>query len=267
MEMSDDDFAAALGVEETPSEQVVEQGDEQVVESSPSPIFLRDFDEETAYTALQHAKNFPEKLSAFRDQAFGKMGNLERQFKEMQSALSQQNTQASVDPSVIRAALEKYDKSLAESGLAEAIAQAIKVSPIDENVLSPFLSPYKEEMNRELVLSHYDVDDLNAIVPPVDSTGNLTPQTQRHKDFLEWYELQPLATQNALENFGPRYVTALRKFEKWEAGKHQDKVTQSAGKVQRLASGQQPSAGRRAGNNGGPQTAQEAFLAAWNEED
>jgi hypothetical protein len=267
-DMSDDEFAAALGIEDSPAEPIVEDVVEEGVEEAPTSVaFLRDIDEDMAYTALQHARNMPEKLTAFRDQAFGKMGDLERQLKQLQATAAKSSGSALVDPEPIKKVLAGYDKALAESGLAEAIADAIKITPMDESSLSPFLSPMQEQFNRELVLSHYDAEELNSIVPPADEKGTLTPQTQRHKDFLEWYELQPLATQNALEVFGPQYVRALRKFEKWEGERHQEKVQSAGSKVQRLAGGQQPSGARRAGQRSGPQTAEEAFYQAWNEDD
>jgi hypothetical protein len=168
--------------------------------------------------------------------------------------------------------LEKYDPALAAAGLAEAIAEAVKVTPFDETMLSPYLSPLREQLGdmplgAQLVLSHYSKEDLDSIVPPADAEGNLAPSTQRHKDFLRWYELQSHAVQTSLEQFGPQYVHALRRFEKWERELQEKKVQSSGNAVQRLAGGQQPSAQRKSGASRVAQNAEEAFLNAWNEDD
>lgn len=264
-DMTDEEFAAGLGVAD---EQVEAPSDESVV-SSP---WLRDIDEETGYSLLKQAQDFPTRLEALRDQAFGKMGGLERQVRELASLAEKVGTQAAVDPEPIRKALEKYDPALANSGLAEAIAAAVKVSPLDESVLSPYLQPLQERLGDEpigvqIVLSHYTREDLGSMIPPVDTQGNLAPSTQRHKDFIKWYEMQPHATQTSLEVFGPRYVHALRQFERWESEQQEKKVQSSGNAVQRLAGGQLPSAQRKSGASRVAQNAEEAFLNAWNEDD
>lgn len=241
-------------------------------EPTPPPAWLRDIDEDTGYNILTQARNLPDKLSAFRDQAFGKIGRLEADLKKISEALSKVNTQVAFDPEPIKKILEQYDGELAKLGLHDALAQSIRVSPMDETMLSPYLDPLRSQLGEgdigtQIVLSHYDAEELNAIVPPSDEKGNLIPETQRHKDFLTWYEVQPLSTQSALERFGPKYVHALRKFEKWEAGQKKDRAQSAGEKAKRLAGGQQPSGGRKTGGAGGPRTAEEAFYQSWNEDD
>ena len=263
-----DDDAPVSETADNPVAEVADSAEEPVAR----PTWLRDIDEETGYNILTTAKNLPEKLSAFRDQAFGKIGGLERELKKVSEALAKANSQVAIDPEPLRQLIEKYDPELAKLGFHEVLANAIKVSPIDEQSLSPYLEPLRQQLGdsdigTQIVLSHYDAEDLNAIVPPADPKGNMIPETQRHKDFLTWYELQPLSTQTALERFGPKYVHALRKFEKWEGEQKKERAQSAADKTQRLAGGQQPSGGRRAGATGGPKTAEEAYYQAWNEDD
>lgn len=265
-QMTDDQFAAELGIQDSPA--VEPDGGE----SPASPPWFRDLDEDTGYNILQSAKDLPDRLNAVRDQAFGKMGGIERQLKELSAFTEKVGTQAAIDPEPIRKILEKYDPALAAAGLAEAIAAAVKVTPFDEALLSPYLSPLREQLGdmplgAQLVLSHYSKEDLDSIVPPADAEGGLAPSTQRHKDFLRWYELQPHAIQTSLEQFGPQYVHALRRFEKWEREQQEKKVQSSGNAVQRLAGGQQPSAQRKSGASRVAQSAEEAFLNAWNEDD
>lgn len=270
--MTDEQFAAELGVTEGEQTDVEQTGVEQEQEQEVSPAWFRDIDEDTGYNILQQAKEFPDRLNAVRDQAFGKMGGLERQLKELSAFAQKVGTQAALDPEPIRKILEKYDPALAAAGLAEAIAEAVKVTPFDETMLSPYLSPLREQLGElplgaQIVLSHYTKEDLDSIVPPADAQGNLAPSTQRHKDFIRWYELQPHVVQTSLEQFGPQYVHSLRSFEKWERAQQDKKVQSSGNAVQRLAGGQQPSAQRKSGATRVAQSAEEAFVNAWNEAD
>ena len=274
---SADDFPPVeggdVGEAEIQAEGQVETSDEGQDESTEISAYLRDLSEDDVYNTLVQSRNLPDKITAAHDRMMGKAGELEAKLKKLEEAYSQVNTQAVFDPEPIRKVLEAYDPGLAKSGLAEALAEAIKVTPLSEDVLSPYfdkqLGPIKEQVGdtpfgAQLVLSHYSKDDLNSIVPPADEAGNLAPQSQRHKDFISWYQLQPHQTHVALERFGPEYVHALRQFEKWESAQKQDKSKSSGKRTQRLAGGAMPPASRKNGSTvTTPRNAEEAFQYYW----
>ena len=251
-EISEEDFVAGMLPMTAESTPPAEEPTKEVSEPNP---WASDFD------------GLSTKMNAFRDQAFGKMGGLERQLKELASRKGPEPTSPSIDMEGLKKAIEPYDPKLAEV-LGQALADHIKFNPVDRDEL---LAPINERLGdvplgTQIVLSHYDPEELTSIVPPTDEQGNLAPQSQRHKDFLTWYDLQSHTTQQALEAFGPSYVRALRKFEKWEGEQKKEKIQASGRNTQRLASGAQPSSNRRNGA-AAPKTAAEAFAQAWNEED
>jgi hypothetical protein len=149
-----------------------------------------------------------------------------------------------------------------------ALTDAIKVAPLDDTVFRPHLdsvaNKLTEAFGQQLVLSIYSPETLEQIIPPVKN-GKFVPEGQRHKDFVDWYSQQGYQTQQALLNFGAPYVNALRKFEEWEQNKKQEKTKSAGNKSSRLAQGQVPTSQSRHTNTAGVQSAEDSFLAAFEE--
>jgi hypothetical protein len=176
-------------------------------------------------------------------------------------------SQTSFDAGKLKKVLEDYDPKLAEV-LVPALIEAIKVSPLDEATLRPHLDPISskltESFGQQLVLSVYPPEALEEIIPPVKN-GKFAPEGQRHKDFIEWYSQQGYQTQQSLLSFGAPYVNALRKFEAWEQSRKQEKTRTAGNKSSRLAQGQVPTSQSRRTKDAGMQSAEDAFLAAFEE--
>lgn len=231
---------------------------------APAP-WIKDLTEDQAYKALVQAQNFPDRFEAYRGETAKTISQLQQQVQKMQGS----PTEPSIDVDKIKQVLEKYDPGLASSGLAEVLAEAIKFTPVSQETLNPLLQPLQQQLGdlpigNQIVLSHYDADDVKAIVPPMTDDGTPQPQTQRHKDFLEWFELQPHTTQSSLSTFGPGYVRALKKFESWEQGRTQDRSKVAGERSSRLAGGTQPSANRTRGQ-ATTKTPDDLFLEGFNE--
>lgn len=239
-------------------------------ESTEQPVegWLRDIDEDTAYNTLQSAKQFPDHLRGLESRLFGRMGPLQEKLNQLEKSLS---TRVSFNADAVKKALDSYDSTgtLSEA-LVPALQQALQVNPLDEQTIQPFLNPMAESLQQRmaenLVLSHYSPTQIAEMIPEV-ANGKWAPQTQRHKDFIDWFSAQGYETQQALNEFGPNYIHALRSFEGWEKNRIQERKRQAGDKSSRLAGGQQPSSQGRRPRTGGPQTAEEAFLAGYNEVD
>ncbi len=230
--------------------------------------WLRDISEDDGYAILSSARNFPDHLRGLESRVFGRFGPIQQKLDEFGKAL---NSRVSFDAGKIKAALDKYDGSGALSeALVPALSEALQINQIDESTLSPFLSPFQETLAQQqaeqLVLSHYDPQDIAEMIPEVKD-GRFAPTNQKQKDFVDWYGQQGYDTQQALLNFGAPYVRALRRFERWEQDKNKERERAVGAKSSRLAGGQQPSSQGRRPKVAGPQTAEEAFLAGFNEAD
>lgn len=240
-------------------------GSPDAVSSSP---WLRDIDEETGYGILQSAKQFPDHLRGLESRLFGSMGPLKDKLSSLEKSLA---TRVSFDADRIKKALDTYDGtgSLSES-LIPALKEALNVNSLDENSIRPFLEPVQQDLARQMaeniVLSHYSPKQIAEMIPEV-TDGRWNPQNQRQKDFIQWYSQQGWDTQQALNEFGPNYIHALRSFENWERDKNQERNQAAGAKSTRLAGGQQPSSQGRRPRTAGPQTPEEAFLAGYNEVD
>lgn len=226
--------------------------------------YLRDLSEDDVYNRLTQVNEFPNHLQALESRLTGNFGEFSNRLQGLEKSLP---TQSAFDSEGIKKVLEEYDPKLAEL-LVPALAQALKTSPLDENTLRPHLEPVQQAMQgwmgEQLVLSAYPPEALAEIIPPVKD-GKFEPQGQRHKDFVDWYSQQGYQTQQSLLSFGAPYIHALRKFESWEQTRNQDRTKAAEGKTQRLAGGQMPTSQNRRVQSGGPKTAEEAFLAAFQE--
>lgn len=232
-------------------------------EGEPSP-YLRDLSEDDVYSRLQRVSEFPEYINSVESRFNGNFSQLQERLTGLEKSLG---SRTSFNADKLKKVLEDYDPKLAEL-LVPALAEAIQNSPIDESTLRPYLDPISnklfESFGQQLVLSAYPPETLEEIIPPVKG-GKFAPEGQRHKDFVEWYSQQGYQTQQALLSFGAPYVNALRKFEAWEQNKKQEKTRSASGKSSRLAQGQVPTSQSRRTRDAGTQSAQDAFLAAFEE--
>ena len=235
-----------------------EEGEQEV------STYLRDLTEDDVYSRLQRVSEFPEYINGIESRFNGNFSQLQERLTGLEKSLG---SQTSFDASKLKKVLEDYDPKLAEV-LVPALIEAIKVSPLDEATLRPHLDPISskltESFGQQLVLSVYPPEALEEIIPPVKN-GKFAPEGQRHKDFIEWYSQQGYQTQQSLLSFGAPYVNALRKFEAWEQSRKQEKTRNASGKSSRLAQGQVPTSQSRRTKDAGMQSAEDAFLAAFEE--
>jgi len=238
--------------------------DTDVESSGEASYYLRDLTEDDVYSRLQQANNFPDHLTGLESRFNGSFSQMQERLAGLEKSLGKQT---SFDFSKVQKVLTDYDPKLAEI-LVPALAEAIKVSPLDEAVFRPHLDSISnkltESFGQQLVLSIYSPEVLEQIIPPVKN-GKFAPEGQRHKDFVDWYSQQGYQTQQALLNFGAPYVNALRKFEEWEQSRKQEKTRSAGNKSSRLAQGQVPTSQSRHTNTAGPQSAEDSFLAAFEE--
>lgn len=241
-------------------------GETEAEEPETPATYLRDLTEDDVYERLSKVTQYPDQMRALESRLFGSMGPMTERMQKLEKSLS---TQVGFDSEKLEKALRDYDPVLAEK-LVPALVEALRVNPLDETSLSPHLSPMRDNMQswmgEQLVLSVYDPEEIGAIIPDV-ADGKWTPTTQRHKDFIDWFALQGLQTQQSLQTFGAGYVKALRKFEGWEQGKIKERQKAAGATSSRLAGGQTPSSQGRRGTKKSYSTPEEAFLAGFNEVD
>lgn len=243
-----------------------EAGGESEVPEVPA-TWLRDMTEDDGYNILQSARAMPDHLRGLESRVFGRFGPIQEKINSLEKSLG---SRVSFDGDRIKKALDAYDGSGALSeALVPALSEALAVNPLDENSISPFISPVADQLRQwaseQIVLANYDPQTIADMIPEVVD-GRFAPNNQRQKDFVDWYSQQGYETQQALLQFGAPYVQALRKFERWEQDKTQERTKAAGAASSRMAGGQQPSSqGRRTRKPAGPQTAEEAFLAGYNE--
>lgn len=234
------------------------------IETLEESGWLRDLTEDDVYSRLQRVSEFPEYINGIESRLNGSFFQLQERLNGLERSLG---TQTSFNTDKLKKVLEDYDPKLAEA-LVPALIEAIKVSPLDAETLRPHLDPISnkltEAFGQQLVLSIYPPEVLEEIIPPVKG-GKFAPEGQRHKDFIEWYSQQGYQTQQALLSFGAPYVNSLRKFEAWEQSKKQERTRSAGNKSSRLAQGQIPSSQSRRTRAAGVQSAEDAFLAAFEE--
>ena len=251
-------------IDETNTPDTGDVPDASVESSDDASYYLRDLTEDDVYSRLQQANNFPDHLTGLESRFNGNFSQMQERLAGLEKSLG---AQTSFDFSKVQKVLTDYDPKLAEI-LVPALAEAIKVSPLDETVFRPHLDSISnkltESFGQQLVLSIYSPEVLEQIIPPVKN-GKFAPEGQRHKDFVDWYSQQGYQTQQALLNFGAPYVNALRKFEEWEQSRKQEKTRSAGNKSSRLAQGQVPTSQSRHTNTAGPQSAEDSFLAAFEE--
>ena len=232
-------------------------------ESEPS-YFLRDLTEDDAYERMQHVREFPDQLKALESRVFGSFGPVSEKLRNIEQSLG---TRQAFDASKIQAVLDQYDPELSKQ-LVPALTEAFSPSPLDEATLSPYLDPVRDQMQtwmgEQIVLASYDPETIAEIIPETQN-GQWSPANQRQKDFVQWFGSQGHQTQQDLQRFGAPYVQALRKFEKWEQDRIKEREKAAGAKSSRMQGGQQPTAQGRRGKVAGPQTAEEAMLAGFNE--
>ena len=224
-------------------------GGENGDEASPS-YFLKDWTEDDVYQRISDAGEFPDRLNALESRVFGSQGPIKEQLAQLSKAIGQR---VSVNTEAL-AALEDYDPKLKEA-LEKILPDLLNVSPIDETVLEPYLSPMQQQMQEqfgaEIVKSHYSAADIDAIIPPTDENGVFTPKGQRHKDFIAWYAKQGYDTRQALTTLGSPYVHALRSFERWEQEQVKEREQKASDQENRLNGGRPPkSHGTRTSGSG-----------------
>jgi len=232
--------------------------------TNEASYYLRDLTEDDVYSRLQQAGNFPGHLTGLESRFNGNFSQVQERLAGLEKSLG---AQTSFDFSKLQKVLADYDPKLAEI-LVPALTDAIKVAPLDDTVFRPHLdsvaNKLTEAFGQQLVLSIYSPETIEQIIPPVKN-GKFVPEGQRHKDFVDWYSQQGYQTQQALLNFGAPYVNALRKFEEWEQNKKQEKTKSAGDKSSRLAQGQVPTSQSRHTNTAGVQSAEDSFLAAFEE--
>jgi len=238
-------------------------GEEEEAAEQPQ-TYLRDLTEDDVYDRLSRVNQYPDQMRALESRLFGSMGPISEKLKNLEKSVG---TQVGFDAEKLEAVLKEYDPVLAEKFMP-AFKEALRVNPLDEATLSPYLSPMQDSMQNwmgeQLVLSVYDPEEIGAMVPDVVD-GKWTPTSQRHKDFIDWFAVQGLQTQQSLQAFGAGYVRALKKFEHWEQDKIKDRQKAAGATSTRLAGGQSPSSQGRRTKAAGYTTAEEAFLAGFNE--
>lgn len=251
-------------IDETNTPDTDDVSEAGVEPSGEASYYLRDLTEDDVYSRLQQAKNLPDHLTGLESRFNGNFSQMQERLAGLEKSLG---AQTSFDFSKVQKVLTDYDPKLAEI-LVPALTEAIKVSPLDETVFRPHLDSISnkltETFGQQLVLSIYSPETLEQIIPPVKN-GKFAPEGQRHKDFVDWYSQQGYQTQQALLNFGAPYVNALRKFEEWEQSRKQEKARSAGNKSSRLAQGQVPTSQSRHTNTAGPQSAEDSFLAAFEE--
>lgn len=251
-------------IDETNTPDTDDVSETGVEPSGEASYYLRDLTEDDVYSRLQQAKNLPDHLTGLESRFNGNFSQMQERLAGLEKSLG---SQATFDFSKVQKVLTDYDPKLAEI-LVPALTEAIKVSPLDEAVFRPHLDSVSnkltEAFGQQLVLSIYSPETLEQIIPPVKN-GKFAPEGQRHKDFVDWYSQQGYQTQQALLNFGAPYVNALRKFEEWEQSRKQEKTRSAGNKSSRLAQGQVPTSQSRHTNTAGPQSAEDSFLAAFEE--
>ena len=224
--------------------------------------YLRDLTEDDVYSRLQRVQEFPDHINGLESRFNGNFAQLQERLTGLEKSLG---SRTAFDSGKLQKVLQDHDPGLAEV-LIPALAEAINVSPLDENTLRPHLDPISakltEAFGQQLVLSQYPPEVLEEIIPPIKG-GKFVPEGERHKNFIEWYSQQGYQTQQSLLTFGAPYVNALRKFEAWEQSKKQDKARSAGNKTNRLAQGQIPTSQTR--RTGAVATPQDAFLAAFEE--
>lgn len=225
--------------------------------------YLRDLSEDDVYGRLQEVKDFPNRMRTMESRIFGSMGPLNERLQKLEQSLG---TRASVNTDALKP-LEGYDKALYEQ-LMQVLPQAVQVQSLDEAALQPFLAPLQKRMMQEfremLAQAFYDPDDVDGMIP-VTKDGVFDPQNDRQKAFADWYSRQDFNTQQSLNELGPGWVRALRRFEAWEKEQEAKKQQKAAAGETRLAGGARPNTAGRRKMATGPQTAEEAFTAGFDE--
>lgn len=238
--------------------------DEGGEDSGEVTTYLRDLTEDDVYSRLQRVSEFPDYINGLESRFNGTFSQFQDRLTGLEKSLG---SRTSFNADKLKKVLEDYDPKLAEI-LVPALTEAIQFSPLDEATLRPHLDPISskltEAFGQQLVLSVFPPETLEEIIPPVKN-GKFAPEGQRHKNFVEWYSQQGYQTQQALLQFGAPYVNALRKFEVWEQSKKQDKTRSASNKSSRLAQGQLPTSQSRRNRDAGAQSAEDAFLAAFEE--
>jgi hypothetical protein len=218
--------------------------------------------EDDVYDRLGMVPQLPEQMKALESRLFGSMGPVQERLQKMEKSLG---TQVGFNADAVKKVLEEYDPKLAET-LVPALEQALRVNPLDEGTLEPYLSPMQqkmqEQMGEQLVLSHYGAEEIADIIPDVKD-GRFVAETPRQKAFTEWYAQQGYETQQALLSFGAPYVRALKRFEKWESSRQQEQEKAAGARSTRLKSGQQPSSGGRRTQTPKLETEHDGFMSVF----
>ena len=235
-------------------------------EQSP-PYFLKDMTEDDLYDRI---KGFPDHLSALESRFGESLSPLNARIEEIQKNLG---ARQSFTPKLekLTKVLEEYDPNLAKAfmpALEESLRESITASPLDGAVLEPHLTPYlsqlQEKFNQDLTLGLLDAYniDVTSIIPPVEG-GKWNPQSQTHKDFIEWYSLQDMKVRDALAQSGAGFAQALNRFQKWNAGKLKEREQHAGKSVARLNAGQQPSAAGKTSSRRSLESEEDGFNYAF----
>lgn len=240
------------------------ESEDDIAGSDEPSTYLRDLTEDDVYNTLTASRDFPDRISAVRDQLFGRLGPIVDRQTALEKSLGQRVT---FDVDALTSALAEYDNGDLAKILGPALQQALNVNQLDETAIQPFINPAVEsmraDMGRELVLSAYTPERLSAIIPDADQNGQFSPQGQLQKDFVDWYAQQGYETQNALSTFSAKYVHAMRAFEDWAQQKGEERVKAEAAKAKRMNGGRSPSAQGRADKTPGLRTKSDGFYSVF----
>ena len=234
-------------------------GDDVSTGEAPA-AFLKDWTEDDLYSRVQQIDEYPDRLNALESRLFGSQGPIKEQLKNLSEAMGKR---VEVNTEALKA-LDEYDPKLREA-LESILPDLLNVTPIDETVLEPYLSPVRDglgkQFGQELVEAFYSAEDVDAIVPKLDGNKNWAPQGQRQEDFVNWYSKQGYDTIQALQKLGAPYVRALQRFERWEQEQVKEREKAAESKVTRLKGGEQPAGKGKRSTDSGLSTEADGFYS------
>lgn len=231
-------------------------------EATEPEKFIGDFTADDVLSRLRSVDDVPSRFGALESRIDGTSKQLMQRLQALEGAIK---SRATFKPDALKD-LSAYDEKLGEV-LSKVLPQAFDFGSLDAASLQPALAPYFDQLvadfNEQLVRSHYTPEELSEIIPPVKGDA-FAPETQRQKDFVDWYSKQGWSTHQALLSLGAPYVKAIRSFERWEESVKKEREAAAGSKNKKLASGGQPSSrGKRPPAS--VESAEEAFLSAFKE--
>ena len=231
-----------------------------------SASWLRDLTEEQAYGLFQMMRQMPEQLDRMSSRFDGRLGPYNERIAKLEKALS---NRPQVDTARIEAAMREYDAGLADK-VGPVLKGAFEQAPLDEAARSPVLEPIMSRLQdwvgEQIVAAMYTPDQVKGIIPPVDqANGKFVPETQTHRDFVDWLGREGYGQRESLYSYGPAYVQALNAFNTYLERRNQEKTRAAETKSKRLAGSRQPSSKGAAAPAKKLETFRDGFLDAFKE--